>query len=260
VNRYHIRNMERATAAELGAFNGFARVIASKPCQVHSRSSVERVAEGRRIATANGVNFRAFAKWRPDLISFHPRLGRPKGWDPAWALMMDTERQGDEISRIYREWTAAGRRFMPHPNLTADGNDVAEHTGGGWPQMYTAGGMSVYALVADLRYEEYREFAANHCLELCELYSLDGVMMDAKTGWHVAGSPDISRPGHEAGGVLWPSPYLPGEFEEAFADLIRRLHMRGIRPVTVHRPRIPDQGPWDWMPDDVRAMPLGEYE
>jgi hypothetical protein len=223
-----------------------------------------QIARIRRDATRAGHSPKLAIKWRADLIATN--YLDPE-FQPEWIL--GGVPSSDAVD-VLAQWRGAGWRIALNSGTDPEAWSKAIKTAAGIPQLYSANYIGtktvrLYNLVADLRNPDYRARCIRHALACCEFYGLDGLWLDAKLGWHSHRSPARSTPTHNphAGGVVFPSPYGPGEFEAAFAELIRGLYAVGITPVTVTRPaRLEDiaaRDVWAWMPDDVRPMVFAEY-
>lgn len=260
----HVENL-KSTAPEIAAqYDGAAYMVSNNPSYEDLGREVERIALARRLATANGVNLKVFSKWRCDIFGMHRSGIVPAEFDPAWILQGSADDLPERIEIIH-DWLESGFALSLNPYLDMD---RFRRFHGGFPIYYAHGrtdpvpGIEIYALLTDLRNPDYRAFAVEHCRRIAEVYSLDGILLDAKLGWHSHGSPARSTPRNhpQAGGTFYPSPYGPGEFEAAFADLLRELAAVDIRPVLITRPKRPqDAEEWDWMPEGVEQLPLAEY-
>lgn len=261
MNLIHVEDNQWTSPESAASYEGNTYLVSGKPCYADPGDRRARVSDIRRRALAAGNReLKVFSKWRPDLIGFHRGTTRPEGWKPEWTMRLT---DWDMIREKGNEWSDAGSpihmdsKASQHPDYKAH-----VYSGDGFPQIYTGGHGRGYAFVADLRIPEYQDFCVDHLVQHCETYSLDGVLMDNKMGWHSHGSPAISTPREgDKGGPVFVSPCAPGEWELAYSILIYKLFQVGIRPVLITRPGIPGQGKWDFMPGwfGIEDMPLGEY-
>jgi hypothetical protein len=153
------------------------------------------------------------------------------------------------------------------------GDDVAQHF------VHTAVG-------ADLRNDAYQQWSAERLIALIADTGADCVIVGNKPGWWTHyGGPDSGdecwQPGADQwqgptktfdpcariGGLFSPTPYGPGEYEDALNDYFRKvfaeLDAAGLPDfpvITIERPSALNT-PWSWIEPDVSANPhlVGEF-
>jgi len=259
MNRMHVQDLSRSTSP--WTYEGAGYQFSMKPGASMPMHIVERVADTRRRAFAAGnTKFKAFCKWRFDL--YRPLMNQLDiGWDMSWLLS-----GGPEIFEDVVEWVEDGWTFAAPPKTDMNKYSKAIAATGGWPCFYGTpnSGEKHWRLsqfITDIRIPAYREYAINHAVQVAETFSLDGLLVDCKMGWMADGSPERDRPFSERfhGGPFTRTGYGPGEFQEAYAEMLRGLANHNIWPVLITRPALDGPDPWAWMPSDLRDLPIAEY-
>lgn len=229
------------------------------------------VRAARGLAARWGTQPRILQRWRPDVWAPHRAVTMAAGFEPRWVLRGVPSDHGAEVLRAWgaSDWTLGLAPTWPDgewARLVGEG-----YLGGdSWPQAYYRGDAAtqraeVHGLVTDLRDPEMRAWAVDRAAHALWLTGADALLIGAKAGWHMAGSPERHEPGRDpqVGGVLYDSPYAPGEWEEAFAALLRELLAEEVGVVLHHAPARPQDlamgDVWAYLPADVRDRLVGEH-
>lgn len=228
--------------------------------------AIDLAQRARWLAARNGQALRVLTAWRADVYEPHELTTAWREFDPSWALGGVDPKRATEILQAWVSdpaWSIMKSERFPDADwrrLVLENMAAAS-----WPQLYYAGNAgtaSILAVVCDLRIPAFRSWAVEHALETLRVSGADALLIAAKLGWHEHGSPERRHPGYrpESGGVLFESPYGPGEFEAAFAEHLRELHAAGVGFVLNTAPSRPRDGRdrWAWMPTDLRDLPIGE--
>jgi hypothetical protein len=222
-------------------------------------SNREKIREAKRIAAEKGIRIRFFVGARPDVYTEHEGFGSVPGFRDAWIMHISRSQYLKDRARFTSAgWTvdfvsSMSPRFMSR--VLADPKRAPAFYGFRDPKEKS---FRITNLLADVRNPEYRVWHIAWVRELLAYTGAEGVKVAVKTGWHA--NPQVvecAGPETRYNGPLSPTPYGPGEFEEAMGAYLVELASYGIPIVVAERP--PGKGGLGaWYPPRVRAAVLGE--